>query len=186
MNFTWNGKGRNDNMIELEKTYLAKELPDLTNCKYKDMLDIYIPKDAVHPRLRIRKNGDTYEMTKKEPVEDDSSKQLEQTIPLRKVEFEELAQLEGKRTHKKRYLFDYKGRTAEIDVFQDDLAGLVVVDFEFEKEEEKNAFEKPDFCLVDITPEEFIAGGMVCGKKYSNLEADLARFNYKKIDTQLL
>ena len=173
-------------MIELEKTYLVKELPDLTNCEYKDMLDIYIPKAAGHPVLRIRKNGDKYEMTKKQPVQGDPSKQLEQTIPLTKIEFDELAQLEGKRTHKKRYYFEYGGRMAEVDVFLDALEGLVVVDFEFEKEEEKDAFKMPPFCLVDITPEEFIAGGMVCGKSYSELEADLARFNYKKIDTSLL
>jgi len=173
-------------MIELEKTYLAKELPDLTNCKYKDMLDIYIPKEAEHPSLRIRKNGDKYELTKKEPVEDDPSKQLEETIPLRKEEFEELSKLEGKRTHKKRYYFDYNGAVAEIDIFQDALEGLVVVDFEFGKEDEKDAFEMPDFCLVDITQELFIAGGMVCGKSYSDIESDLARLNYKKIDTKLL
>jgi CYTH domain-containing protein len=173
-------------MIELEKTYLAKELPDLTNCECKDMLDIYLPASAVHPTLRIRKNGDKYEMTKKEPVEDDPSKQLEQTIPLTKNEFEELSQIEGKRVHKKRYLFKYQGRVAEFDVFQNDLAGLVLVDFEFEKEEEKDAFVMPSFCLVDITPELFIAGGMICGKSYNDVEADLDRFNYKKIDIQSL
>jgi len=173
-------------MIELEKTYLIKELPDLTDCEFDEMLDIHIPKSAVHPNLRIRKRGEKYVITRKKPVDNDPSKQLEITIPLSKEEFDEMSVLEGKRSHKKRYLFDYNGRTAEIDVFLDDLAGLVLVDFEFEKEEEKNAFVMPDFCLADVTFEEFIAGGMVCGKKYSDLEADLARFNYKKIDTQLL
>jgi len=172
-------------MLELERTFLAKELPDLSGCKFKDMLDIYIPKEANHPSLRIRKNGDKYEMTKKEPVEDDPSKQFEQTIPLRKEEFEELSQIEGKRVHKKRYLFEHEGRIAEIDIFLDDLEGLVVIDFEFEKEEEKDAFVMPDFCLVDVTPELFIAGGMVCGKSYSDIEEDLARFNYKKIDIKI-
>ena len=43
---------------ELEKTYLAKELPNLEGAKSKEMLDIYFPKDAEHPKLRIRKNGD--------------------------------------------------------------------------------------------------------------------------------
>jgi len=173
-------------MIELEKTYLVKELLDLTNCKYKDMLDIYIPKGVTHPTLRIRKNGDKYEMTKKEPVEDDLSKQLEITITLSKEEFEELAQIEGKRVYKKRYLFEYNGRVAEIDVFKEMLEGLVLVDFEFEKEDEKDEFKMPDFCLADVTYEEFTAGGMLGGKVYSDIEADLARFNYKKIDTQLL
>jgi len=173
-------------MIELEKTYLAKELPDLSNAKHKDMLDVYIPKDSVHPTLRLRKNGNEYEMTKKEPIDNDPSKQLEQTIPLTKSEFEELSQLAGKRVHKKRYLFEHKGRIAEIDVFLGGLEGLVLIDFEFEKEEEKDSFKMPDFCLVDITQEVFVAGGMICGKSYSDIKSDLARFNYKKIDSKLL
>jgi adenylate cyclase len=172
-------------MIELEKTYLASSLPDLSSAEKKEMIDIYIPKDNAHPTLRIRKNGDKYEMTKKEPIENDPSKQLETTIPLREDEFLELEKnLEGKRTVKTRFMTKINGFDAEIDVFRNDLKGLVVIDFEFSDEEEKNKFEKPDFCLADITPEDFIAGGMICGKKYSDIEGELSRFNYKKIDTK--
>jgi len=45
--------------IELERTFLAKYLPnDLDNFPLKQMQDNYIPKQARHPVLRIRKNGD--------------------------------------------------------------------------------------------------------------------------------
>ncbi len=45
-------------MEELERTYLAKELPpDLEKSKSKDMVDIYIPVSANHPHLRIRHRG---------------------------------------------------------------------------------------------------------------------------------
>jgi len=174
-------------MIELERTFLAKELPKLTDCKFKDMLDIYIPKAINHAPIRIRKNGDKYEMTKKQPLnEGDSSRLVEQTINLSEDEFNALEkEVVGRRVYKRRYLYDFDGRIAEIDIFGKDLVGLVLVDFEFEKEEEKQAFSIPDFCLVDVTQEAFIAGGMLCGKSYSDLEADLARFNYKKIDTKL-
>jgi CYTH domain-containing protein len=169
-------------MIELEKTYLAKFIPKgLVNGK--GMIDIYIPTSARHPVLRIRKNGEKYEMTKKYPVKDgDASKQHEFTVPLAKEEFEELsASLKGKRTHKIRYNYDYNGRVAEIDIFQDKLKGLVVVDFEFENEKDKDAFEMPDFCLIDVTQEEFLAGGMLCGKEYDNIEESLKRFGYRRL-----
>jgi len=170
-------------MIELEKTYLAKKLPDnLKDCKFKEIIDVYIPKDSEHPKLRLRKNGDKFEMTKKEPInEGDASRQEEQTIKLTKIEFDALNKLEGKRVHKLRYYFDYNGRTAEIDVFQDAIKGLVLVDFEFETIDEKNKFEMPDFCLADITQELFTAGGMICGKSYGDIENDLNKFNYQKL-----
>jgi|TARA_B100001971_G_C18200614_1_gene544341 CYTH domain-containing protein len=168
-------------MIELERTYLAKTLPDLTNCKSKEIIDVYIPKLSDHPTLRIRKNGEKYEITKKEPVDNDASYQEECTVSLTKEEFDSLSTIDGKKTHKMRYYYDYKGNTAEIDVFQGSLSGLVVVDFEFDKIEDKDSFEMPDFCLAEVTHEVFIAGGMVCGKSYEDLEEDLKRFNYSKL-----
>ena len=169
-------------MIELEKTYLAKFIPGGLKDK-KEMLDIFIPKNSVHPILRIRKNGEQFEITKKYPVEDgDASKQHEFTIKLTKEEFEELSLIEGKRTEKHRYKLDHQGREAEVDIFQGKLKGLVLIDFEFKTEEEKEIFEMPDFCLAEVTQEEFLAGGMLCGKSYEEVEENLNRFGYKKID----
>lgn len=170
-------------MIELELTYLAKYLPQgLTGCPSKEIIDIYIPASQPHPKLRIRQNGDTYEITKKEPVQGgDASKQEEQTIKLTSAEFQTLSQLEGKKAHKIRYYFPSERRTAEIDVFQGPLKGLVVVDFEFDTEVEKAKFAMPDFCLAEITQEDFVAGGMICGKSYQDIQDQLDRFGYKKI-----
>jgi len=169
-------------MIELEKTYLAKSLPaGLEKCKHKEIIDVYIPKAHPHPKIRIRKNGDKYEITKKEPVADDPSHQNEQTIILTEFEFNELSKFDGKKVHKIRYYYDYKGSTAEIDVFQGALKGLVLVDFEFETVEDKAKFKMPEFCLAEVTSEQFVAGGMVCGKSYSDIEKDLKRFNYSKL-----
>ncbi len=169
-------------MIELEKTFLLKEIPKgLKECKSKEVIDIYIPKDRDHPTLRIRKNGDKYEMTKKEPVEQgDSSTQKEQTIILSEKEFNELMNLDGKKAHKIRYYYNHNGKQAEIDVFQGPLKGLILADFEFNSKEEKENFEMPDFCLKEVTQELFIAGGMICGKTYEDIEENLKRFNYVK------
>lgn len=171
-------------MIELEKTYLAKFLPkELKNCDKKEIIDYYIPKNSFHPCLRIRKNGDKYEITKKKPInEGDASSQLEQTIPLTKEEFEALTKnIEARITHKIRYYFNYEGKVAEFDIFQKKLNSLVLIDFEFNTEEEKENFEMPDFCLENITQEEFVAGGTISGKSYQDIENDLNRFNYTKL-----
>lgn len=170
-------------MIELERTYLVKIIPDgLKDCKSKEIIDLYIPPSSAHPVLRIRKNGDKYEITKKHPVKgDDSSEQEEQTITLTEEEFKSLSEVKGKEVRKIRYYYDYKGGTAEVDVFQDKLKGLILIDFEFDDPEEKNNFEMPDFCLADVTQERFIAGGMICGKSYEDIEEELEKIGYKKL-----
>jgi len=170
-------------MEELERTYLIKNLPEgLDTCRKKDVIDVYIPHSIAHPTLRIRKNGSTFEITKKVPQGDDKSIQKEYTIMLTELEFSELVKIEGKKVHKIRYYYDWNGVTAEIDVFQGALKGLILVDVEFKTVEEKDAFEMPDFCLVEVTQDDFIAGGMLCGKSYEDIEEDLKKYNYSRIE----
>ncbi len=170
-------------MHELELTYLAKKLPkNLSTFPSKEMLDIYLPSTAVHPNLRIRKRGDIFEITNKKPVKQgDSSHQLEQTIPLTKEEYDELSSVQGKRVAKIRYYYKENGADFEVDVFAGDLKGLVLVDVEFSSIEAKDSFAIPSFCLADVTQEHFLAGGMLCGKTYADIEKDLDRFGYKKL-----
>lgn len=39
----------------------------------------------------------------------------------------------------------------------------------------------PDFCLAEVTEEDFVAGGVICGKSYADIESELARFGYEKL-----
>jgi CYTH domain-containing protein len=172
-------------MIELERTFLAKQVPEgLKACKSKEIIDIYIPKALeTQAFIRIRKNGDTYEITKKNPSDDgDHSTYTEQTISLTRNEFMMLEkEISGRRVKKTRYYYPVNGTTAEVDVFSDALTGLILIEFEFKTKEEKDVFKPPFFCLADLTQEDFIAGGMLCGKRYADIEKDLARFNYQKL-----
>ncbi|MBI2888569.1 MAG: hypothetical protein HYY10_01470 [Candidatus Liptonbacteria bacterium] len=175
-------------MDEFELTYLAKEIPaGVFASPSKEITDIYIPASAEHPLIRIRKSGEKYEITKKQPAkEGDSSHLIESTISLAAEEYADLSKLPGKRVSKIRYYYPLNGTTYEFDVFQEGLIGLVLIDVEFKTTSEKQAFQKPAFCLADVTQEKFIAGGIlagkgILGKNYSEIEADLARFGYKKL-----
>jgi CYTH domain-containing protein len=171
-------------MLEQEKTFLAKYLPNnLKDSPSKEIIDVYIPKTSAHPVLRLRKNGNSFEMTKKQPeVAGDASAQTEETIVLNQEEFGALNnKVEGKRVRKNRYFYNHQSKMAEIDIFQDDLKGLVLVDFEFESVNEKETFIVPDFCLTEVTQEDFIAGGMLCGKRYQDIEEKLNQFNYQQL-----
>ena len=171
-------------MEEFERTYLVKELPSgFERARSEEMLDIYIPSSAEHPVLRIRKAGEKYEITKKEPLKSgDASHQIETTIPLTRVEYSEFCKLPGKRVQKTRFYYQENKVRYEIDVFRGDLEGLVLVDVEFASLEEKDAFVPPAWCLAEVTQEKCIAGGVICGKKYSDIETELQRFNYKRIE----
>ncbi len=169
-------------MEEIELTYLAKELPQgVLVSPSKELLDIYIPKDVEHPNLRVRKSGEKYEITKKEPIEKgDVSRQMEITIPLHEREFNELNKIEGKRIQKTRFYYKEGDVNYEIDVFRGNLSGLVLVDVEFVSNKAKEDFNMPSWCLADVTQEVCIAGGMLCGKSYEDISNDLSKFNYQK------
>ncbi|MEI8249314.1 MAG: hypothetical protein WCG07_02355 [Candidatus Taylorbacteria bacterium] len=169
--------------IEIERTYLAKSLPKiLESFPSKEIIDVYIPENVVHPVLRIRKKGTVCEITKKQPMRDgDSSEQEEHTIRLDVEEFESLRTVKGKKIRKIRYDYVYDGLKAEIDVFQDELKGLVLVDFEFVQANSKDAHVLPEFCLVDVTQDEVFAGGMLCGKKYADIEDHLKNLGYQSL-----
>lgn len=172
--------------IEYEKTYLAGRLPeglDLANSVL--IRDTYIPQVANHAVLRLRAKNDQYVITKKTIMRGtDSSTMKEETIPLTASEYAALKSCSNKDFVKRRYFITIEGRLAEVDVFEEKLAGLVVIDFEFGSEEEKERFAMPEICLADVTQEEAIAGGFVAGKSYSDIEAALAQYGYKKLEVQ--
>lgn len=169
--------------IELERTYLVRQLPSEVNATEPvEIFDIYFPPDNPHPTLRIRKKGNRHEMTKKTCLNGtDSSQQQEDTITLSEAEFNALAQAKGKQLRKHRHTYRDGNVTVDIDVFLDDLAGLVLVDFEFVSVEEKNAFVPPSWCLVEVTQDEAIAGGKLAGRSYADIQAVLARYGYEKL-----
>ena len=167
--------------IELELTYLAKELPkELASAEPTKLVDIYIPEALdVHSRLRLRQKGDRYEITKKIPLQEgDASAHTEYTIPLEALEFDALAPASQKRIVKNRYKVSISGHDAEVDVFEGELKGLVLIDFEFSSEADKAGFTAPACCLADVTQESFVAGGNLAGRSYADIESDLKRFNY--------
>ena len=170
-------------MIEIERMYLARFIPDgLSGCKSDEIIDIYIPWTVAHPQIRLRKEGRNLVLTKKyAPDNSDFTRQVEQTIVLTEREYEEFAKLDGKKLRKIRHYYKCNAGEAQIDVFKDELEGLVLIDFEFKSKGEADKFVAPDFCLVDVTKEKFIAGGMLCGKSYSDIKNMLSQFGYSKL-----
>lgn len=172
---------QSDTTIELERTFLARSFPPtMQGVQPIRLKDVYVPDTGtLHPRLRLRKKGDRYEITKKVPIAGaDASAHTETTIPLEQDEYEALARSSTKFVEKDRYNVDIDGYSAEVDVFVGVLKGLVLIDFEFETAADMDAFIQPDVCLADVTQEDFIAGGLLAGRTYADIAHDLAWFDY--------
>lgn len=170
--------------LEIEKTYLAKYLPDnLYNCKYVDIEDIYIPKTARHATLRIRKTSKpSYTITKKQSAEKGTAySHIEHSIEITEEEYNSFLAVEGNVVRKRRYFYPYNEYIAEFDIYFQELEGLVLVDFEFKSKHDYLLFEMPDFCLADVTEEEFVARGVICHSSYASLERILSKYNYQRM-----
>ena len=169
--------------LEIELTFLAKMIPaEIKTAKPKRLKDIYIPEDSSFPVLRLRQNGEQYEITKKTPLKPgDFSGHTEHTIPLVQDEFEALKNASKRVVEKDRYTVTIDGYQAEVDIFTGKLEGLIVLDFEFNTQQEKSQFEPPACCLADVTQEKFILGGQLAGASYADIEPELAKYNYRKL-----
>ena len=170
-------------MLELEKTYLVKTLPEwLSDYPYKDLLDIYVPLESDHAHIRVRKHGEHMVIMKKEFTHPgDLSSMEESIIHLTQEEFDALSQVPGKRIHKHRYYIPYQWLTIEVDVFQEDLQWLIMADVEFPDEASKMKFQMPDFCLCEVTQDVGFAWWLLCGKNYSDIAEKLRVMGYKKL-----
>ncbi|MDR1032406.1 MAG: hypothetical protein LBL84_00120 [Candidatus Nomurabacteria bacterium] len=180
-------------MIELERelTFLIERLPaDLDKFPSKIIEDNYVPACAGHPVIRIRRNGDKMVITKKYPVDvaddgvsGDSSRMVEHTIELAQEEYDALNSYNGKKFKKRRFTYKVDGQTADLDVYLDALSGLVLIDFEFNSDEAMAKFKRPAWLGADVTQEILTAGGMLCGRVYSDIAECLKeKYNYEPVE----
>ena len=132
--------------MEIERKFLVKEVPDLTNSAYKEIKQLYLSYD---PEVRIRKRDNKYFITRKnngtlirEEVEDEISE----------TAFEVLSGLaQGRTIDKTRYLYPCNGAILELDVYRDELEGLITVEVEFDDIEDVTDFSIPSWFGEEVT-----------------------------------
>ena len=169
--------------IELEKTYLVKTIPNLKDFDSSlEMKDTYIPIDSDHPQIRLRRLGTKSFLTKKIPAISGEGFE-EYTIFLSEKEYLVFKEIKGRVLAKTRYVKSIsKGIVCHLDIYKENLKGLVVVDFEFESQKILENFIAPDYILVEIPKKSFLAGGLLAGKSFSDIEKLLkSEYKYTKI-----
>lgn len=159
-------------MLEIEKTYLVKKIPDnLSIYKSEKIKQGYI--SSTPSPLRIRQKGNKFELTKKLPVkENDYSVAEEINIPLTESEFNKLWPTVEKYLEKIRYQIPLKNNLiAELDLYQNNLEGLAFVEVEFESETEMESFKPPSWFGKDVTQEDFSANSFLAGKTLTEIKS---------------
>ena len=134
--------------MEIERKYLVRKLPEnLEQYNKKKIAQGYL---CTEPVVRIRRSNDDYYMTYKG---DGLMVREEYNLPLTQEAYEHLRpKIDGLLIAKTRYLSPLDNKlTAELDVFEEDLNGLVIVEVEFNTVEEANAFHAPDWFGEDVT-----------------------------------
>lgn len=159
-------------VIEIEKTFLVKNIPfDLSPFLSEIIHQGYI--SSTSSPLRIRQKGSKFELTKKIPLkEGDFSSAEEINIDLTKYEFDKLWPLVERSLEKIRYRIPLTNNlTAELDVYQGNLKGLMFVEVEFSSENEMNHFIPPTWFGVDVTQEDFSANSFLAGKSFEDIKS---------------
>lgn len=150
--------------MEIERKYEINNLPDdLAQYKYKRIEQGYL---CHNPTIRIRKSNDDYILTYKSKFGIDKKGigsaiiNNEVELPLTEEAYIELrAKTDGSLIHKTRHIIPLEdGLTAELDVFEEKLEGLVIVEVEFPDEKIADEFIPPTWFGKELSSD----------KRYSN------------------
>lgn len=134
--------------MEIERKYLPVKLPEnLEQYPHKKIAQGYL---CTAPVVRIRRSDDDYYLTYKSGG---LMVREEYNLPLTKEAFYHLfPKVDGRVIEKTRYLIPLEGGlTAELDIFEGDLAPLIMLEVEFETVEDANRFVAPEWFGKDVT-----------------------------------
>lgn len=134
-------------MLEIERKFLLKELPDLSSFSFDEIEQGYL---SFTPEIRIRRKGEKYFITEKG---DGTQTREELETEIDYVTYKILSNLvKGSIIKKTRYKITLDDElTAELDVYHELLDSLFTVEVEFRSEEQANSFIAPNWFGNDIT-----------------------------------
>lgn len=134
--------------MEIERKFLVKKLPEkLYSYPVRSIEQGYL---NTEPVIRIRRDNEKYELTYKSKG---FLARQEYNLPLTEEAYLHLLpKIDGRLIKKKRYMIPLENRLmAELDIFEDDLAPLVLAEVEFPDEDAAAAFTPPEWFGKDVT-----------------------------------
>ncbi len=134
--------------MEIERKYLITHLPEqISSYPCRSIEQGYLNTDPV---IRIRRDNEKYELTYKSGG---LMAREEYNLPLTQEAYGHLLpKIDGNLIRKKRYMIPLtEGLTIELDIFEDNLAPLILAEVEFPDEETANSFTPPHWFGEDVT-----------------------------------
>lgn len=137
------------NNIEIERKYLIRNLPDLSSCDKKEIIQNYLVTGDESIRIRcIKHNGvSKYKLTYKSGS---GLVRRETEIGISERTFNELKQKCGIPIIKSRYVYNDNGYIYEIDKFKNCQINPFV-EVEFKSKEEAEKFTPPSWFGLEVT-----------------------------------
>lgn len=134
--------------MEIERKYLITQLPDnYQTCPFHQIEQGYL---STNPVVRIRRQDHEFYLTYKSAG---LMVREEYNLPLTETAYYHLREkIDGRLITKKRYLLPLTDTlTIELDLFEGELAPLVLAEVEFSSEAEANRFQPPEWFGEDVT-----------------------------------
>lgn len=141
--------------VERERTWMVRRLPQDLPAP-TPIRQGYLAHDGT-VAVRVRRRGDRHVATVKGGR---GARRVEVEWDVTREQFEALWPLtEGRRVEKVRHEVPVGDATAELDVFAGALAGLVLVEVEFDDDEAMAGFDPPDWFGPEVTDDERYTNG---------------------------
>lgn len=165
---------------ELHRLFLIERLPEpLTPASsHLQIFDNYIE----NTRIRLRQIRDPYSKTWTRILQQRfsiSEGKLAVTklaeIHLNEGEYDVFQRFEGREIRKNRYFHEFDGASFAFDVYLGDQWGLNTAKADFESQEQMERFAPPPFTVFEVTSDLFFAGENLVGRKFSEIQAEVAR-----------
>ena len=169
--------------FENERRFLvspAAEWRNFIEPYHKILVDKYIKNSRF--RLRIMKDSDkerpTIKLTKKYESDSPYSRLISSTV-LSPEEFELFNTLNGDNLRKTRHFHNFNNQMFAVDVFEDELSGLILCEAETSSFEELTALKFPEYAKSEVTEDTFFDGGNLSVITRAELKQKLSSFNFE-------
>ena len=140
--------------VEIERKFLVTGLPDdVDRHPARPVRQGYLAVEPGGSEVRVRLIGDATVLTVKRG---EGRTRIEEEVPIARDAFDRLWPLtEGRRVEKLRHVMPAGGvLVLELDVYEGDLAGLVVAEVEFATEADADAWAPPPWLGAEVTHDE--------------------------------